>query len=129
MRIYVTPGALVRRISRDAATSALRQQLHEAWWVGDLLATSELTRLELTRFATRYGVNRTVVHDALAGIEFVPPSSAVLAMAAEIGGPSLDIVSAVHVASAKTIEAEVALGYDEPMTAAMAAEGIALRTP
>lgn len=97
--------------------------------MGDLLATSELTRLELTRFSTRYGVNRAVVQDALAGIEFVPPSSEVLSLAAEVGGSSLDIVSAIHVASAKIIEAETALGYDEPMTAAMTAAGIALRTP
>lgn len=129
MRIYVDPGALIRRVSRDASTSKIRQQLHEAWWVGDLLATSELSWLELTRFANRYGVGRSVVQDALSGIEFVPVSSTVLAMAADVGRPALDMVTSVHVASAKSIEAETALCYDPTMSAALAAEGITVRTP
>lgn len=127
MRIYVDPAALIRRISRDATASRLRQQLHESWWVGDLLATSVISGVELTRFADRFRIPRSTVQDALAGVEFVPLSSEVLASSAEPQFGKLDLVTAIHVSSAMFIEAEGALCYDPRMAAALEAAGIGIR--
>lgn len=127
MRTYVDPAALIRRITRDPAAAGVRQQIHESWWVGDLMATSVLARTELERFAARYDVPRPVLADALAGIELVPLDTEVLQLAGSVGTPDLDLVSALHVASAVHIEAEYALTHDPVLTTALELHGIAVR--
>jgi predicted nucleic acid-binding protein len=127
MRTYVDPAALIRRISRSAQSTEVRQQIHESWWVGDLLATSALARTELTRFALRFGIPRSVALESLAGIELVPVSAEVLQLAADDADTSLDLVTAVHVASAVHIEAEYAVTYDARLAAALEARGISVR--
>jgi predicted nucleic acid-binding protein len=127
VRTYVDPAALIRRITRDPSAAGIRQQIHESWWVGDLLATSALTRTELLRFTARFDVPQTVLADALAGIEFVPVSAEVLELAGSVGTRELDLVTALHVASALHIEAEYVISFDEQLIAALDAHGIAHR--
>ncbi len=127
MRLYLDPAVLIHRISTAPTGSRVRQQLHEAWWVGDLIATSSLGRTELRRLGERFGVPQAVIADAFAGVDFIAVSEELLAAAAGVGSAETGLLSALHVASALRIEADYALTADPALAELFTANGISVR--
>lgn len=111
--IYLDSSALMKLVREEAETAVLR-----AWL--DLRAeqpvvTSELGRVEVLR-AARRGGDRALVEarSLVAGLDLVALDRSVQDLAAEIGGPLLRTLDALHLASALVLGAELTafVAYD-----------------
>jgi predicted nucleic acid-binding protein len=126
--IYVDSSAALKRIFLEAGTDVVGRILADRVGSGEVVATSTLTWIEVTRAVLRSGVGDvdTRVESALSGIAGLPLGDAVLERARLIGPVELRSLAAIHLASAIALGATELLTFD--LRLAAAAKSVGVRT-
>lgn len=124
--LYVDPSALLKRIFAEAESQVVRALLRERASAGGLLASSELTWVEVARAALRGGVADVAeaVDLACSGIAPQPLSGIVLARARIAGLPTLRTLDAIHLAAALELGVPEMLTFDHRLADAARYAGV-----
>lgn len=132
--VYADTSALVKLVVGEAETAAATEAFN-AW---DQVATSEITAIELVRAFSRARADgradvaddRTLL-EVLAGLQIVPLTDDVRALAATALPVELRTLDAIHLASALTLGDELAAvaTYDHRLRAAAEAAGVTVLAP
>jgi predicted nucleic acid-binding protein len=132
--IYLDACALLKFIKPEKESEALR-----LWRAGlpegTELATSDLSRLEITRTLHRAGIDPQRVPyytgQAVRGIYLVDLTSTVLARAMAYGIPRLGSLDSIHLASADPFRVELTdfVTYDHELTKAAEDLGLPVTAP
>ena len=124
--LYVDTSALLKRVFIEDESSEVRAILRARNASGDLIASSELSWVEVARALLRAGV-----HDvgpelgvACAGIALQPLTSIVMNRARAIGPASLRSLDAIHLAAAVGLGAVEMLTFDRRLAEAAGAVGV-----
>lgn len=116
MRIYLDSSAIVKLVQKEAESDALTRYLRRHR--GDQRVSSTLARVEVVRAVRAGGPDMiSLARRQLGRLFLVPLDRAVLDDAAELGGPLLRSLDAVHLASASRIQHELraVVTYDDRM--------------
>jgi uncharacterized protein len=124
--LYVDSSAALKRIFLEADTGTVTEILRERAAVGDVVATSGLTWVEVTRSILRSGVGEVDnwVGAALSGIAELRLDDSVLERSRNIGPASLRSLDAIHLASAVAVGATELLTFDHRLAEAAEAVGV-----
>lgn len=129
MFIYADTSALVKLVSSEAETAALRQWLAQT---RPALISSDLTRTEIQRAVRRAAPERMVATRAvLESIALRQVGTETFEAAAHLDPLELRSLNAIHLASALELGDELAgiLTYDERLAAAARRFGIRALSP
>lgn len=128
--IYLDSSALLKLVRAETESTALRDWLTER--PDEPLVTSELGRFEVLRAARRAGERvlteaRLVVGD----LDLVPLDRPVQNLAADLGGPLLRTLDALHLASAVLLTDHLTafVAYDHRLLDAAQEEGLPVASP
>lgn len=129
---YVDTNIVISRIAPDRNKYMVSQQLDIARAKEFTFLTSDLTRLELSRFLHRINDDQSSsttfenhIRDALAGIELIRLNTKTLGSAARFPFPHLGSLDSIHLASAHMVRATHFLTSDRQLINACAELGIA----
>jgi predicted nucleic acid-binding protein len=114
--IYLDTSALAKLLIAEHETPELRAWLAERSGQGEYAATSALSRVELMRVVARYGEPGQAdrARYLLDGLDILPLTEPVIALAETIGPPTLRSIDAIHLAAAARMEHELTafVSYD-----------------
>jgi len=128
--IYLDSSAVMKVVRAEEESDALREWLVTR--ADEAVVTSELGRVEVLRAAGRLGAGAAAEARAVLGdVDLVPLDRAVQDLAAEVGGPLLRTLDAVHLASALVLGDAVSavVCYDVRLADAARAAGLTVATP
>ena len=130
MQLYVDTSALVKLVTVEPESLALRSYLSEA--AGDAEFTAAITRTELVRAAARLRdadiARQTTL--LLTRLQFVEISTALLDAAAILPPPELRALDAIHLAAAMTApDLRALVTYDRRLADAAADAGVVVVSP
>ena len=128
--IYLDSSALLKLVVAESESSALGAWLVEQADVP--VASSELAKVEVLRACRRVAPDALdLVRSLLAGLDFVPMSSSVIDVAAELEGDSLRSLDAIHLASALAVRTALTafVAYDLRLQAGAAVAGLPTMAP
>jgi predicted nucleic acid-binding protein len=130
MQLYVDTSALVKLVTVEPESAALRGYLSES--SDDAEFTVAITRTELVRAATRLR-DADIARQAtllLTRLQFVEISTALLDAAAALPPPELRTLDAIHLAAALTApELRAFVTYDNRLAEAATATDLAVVSP
>ncbi len=130
MQLYVDTSALVKLVTVEPESAALRTYLSEA--DGDAEFTAAITRTELVRAAARLR-DAAITRQAtlvLTRLHFVELSTALLEAAAVLPPPELRALDAIHLAAALMApELRALITYDRRLADAAADAGVVVVSP
>ncbi len=124
--LYVDTSALLKRIFAEPETQFVRTLLRDRASVGGLLASSELTWVEVARAARRGAVEDVehAVDAACSGVAPVPLSAIVLTRARTVGPSGLRTLDAIHLAAALEAGVSELLTFDHRLAEAATYAGV-----
>jgi predicted nucleic acid-binding protein len=129
---YIDTNILISRITPEQNSPELTQQIESVRGRDFAFLTSELTRLEVSRFLHRvkdYNTNSVVFEqqnqNVLAGIQLIRLNSSTLERAASFPFTHLGSLDSIHLASAQIVSATHFLTRDRQLINACAELGIA----
>jgi predicted nucleic acid-binding protein len=129
---YIDTNILISRITPEQNSPKLTQQIESVRGRDFAFLTSELTRLEVSRFLHRvkdYNTNSVVFEqqnqNVLAGIQLIRLNSSTLERAASFPFTHLGSLDSIHLASAQIVGATHFLTRDRQLINACAELGIA----
>ena len=124
--LYVDTSALLKRIFIEDESPQVREVLRAHNANGNLIASSELTWVEVARALLRAGVGdvATELDAACSGIARQPLSPTVMSRARAIGPSSLRSLDGIHLAAAVSIGATEMLTFDRRLADAADAVGV-----
>jgi predicted nucleic acid-binding protein len=107
--IYLDTSALTKLLVAETETSELRSWLTAEFDHGENAVTSALGRVELMRAVARQGEPGLPdrARYLLDGLDVLPITNAVIALAESIGPPTLRSLDAIHLAAASQIKHEL----------------------
>jgi uncharacterized protein len=123
--IYLDSSALLKLLFEEPESAALARWIEER--TGTPAVSSELARVEVLRASRRLNpAALPAARSLLAQLDLIPPTSVLLAEAAEVGEPQLRTLDALHLASALSIRSELSafVAYDRRLAAAAADAGL-----
>jgi predicted nucleic acid-binding protein len=130
VQVYVDTSALVKLVTVEPESAALRSYLSESG--GDAEFTAAITRTELVRAASRLR-DADIARQArllLTRLHFVEISSALLDAAAVLPPPDLRALDAIHLAAALTApDLRAFVSYDRRLADAAAQAGVVVVSP
>jgi uncharacterized protein len=134
MRVYVDSSALIKRVVAERESAALVEALDAHHGGGDLLLSSSLAWIEVSRaLRSRYHhrLSRVAadVDAALSGVAEHPMAPEVVSLARRINPDPLRSLDAIHLASALLVDADVVLTYDDRLGRACDENGLVVTTP
>ncbi len=128
--IYLDSSALLKLVVAERESAALAAWLVEQ---ADIpVASSELAKVEVLRACRRVAPNAVeLARDLLSGLDFVPLSSSVIDVAAELEGDALRSLDALHLASALAVRTAMTafVAYDLRLQAGASAAGLPTIAP
>jgi uncharacterized protein len=131
--IYVDTSALTKLLIAEPETPKLRTWLAAQSDQGEYAATSALGRVELMRVVARYGEPSQAerARYLLDGLDILPLTKPVIALAETIGPATLRSLDAIHLAAAAQIKRELAafVTYDRRLLDGCREVGIATASP
>jgi uncharacterized protein len=130
MRLYLDTSALVKLVSREPQSAALRSYLER--YSADTRFTCALTRTELLRAASRHGSPAVVAQARrlLMRLDLVALTARLLDVAAVLPPVELRTLDAIHLAAAQTArDLRALVTYDKRMAVAAAQTGIVVAQP
>ncbi|BBY06322.1 type II toxin-antitoxin system VapC family toxin [Mycobacterium noviomagense] len=130
MRLYLDSSALVKLVSNEAQSPALRSYLES--YPSDTHFTSALTRTELIRAAKRHGSVGAVARArrVLTRLDLVALTTRLLDIAAVLPPAELRSLDAIHLAAAQTApDLRALITYDARMAYAASQAGIVVGQP
>jgi predicted nucleic acid-binding protein len=126
-------SALTKLLIAEAETPDLQAWLAVQSEQGEYAATSALGRVELMRVVARYGDpgQSERARYLLDGLDILPLTEPVIALAETIGPPSLRSLDAIHLAAAAQMERELSafVTYDHRLLDACREIGLAAASP
>lgn len=124
--LYVDTSAVLKRVFVEDESPQVRAILRARNASGDLIASSELTWVEVARAMLRAGVSDvdTELNLACAGIARQPLSRDVMSRARAIGPANLRSLDAIHLAAAVSLGAVEMLTFDRRLAQAAASVGV-----
>jgi len=126
-------SALTKLLIAEPETPALQAWLATRSGEGDYAATSALGRVELMRVVARYGEpgQSERARYLLDGLDVLPLTEPVIALAETIGPPTLRSLDAIHLAAAAQIEQELTafVTYDHRLLDGCRDVGLATASP
>lgn len=126
--MYLDASALVKLVVTERETRALRAFLQEHF----LRLTSRIATVEVSRAVARHpAAAKAPVAAAFSGVALIELSAEVVAAAADLLPPTLRTLDAIHVASAQSVEADLAafVTYDSRQAEAGGAAGLRVESP
>jgi uncharacterized protein len=131
--IYIDTSALTKLLIAERETPELQAWLATQSDQGEYAATSALGRVELMRVVARYGEpgQSARAHYLLDGLDILPLTEPVIALAETVGPPTLRSPDAIHLASAAQIEQELTafVTYDHRLLEGCREVGLATASP
>jgi predicted nucleic acid-binding protein len=131
--IYMDTSALTKLLIAENETPDLQAWLAERSGQGEYAATSALGRVELMRVVARYGEpgQSERARYLLDGLDILPLTEPVMALAEAIGPPTLRSLDAIHLAAAAQIERELTafITYDRRLLDGCREIGLATASP
>jgi uncharacterized protein len=131
--IYVDTSALTKLLIAEPETPKLRTWLTAQTDQGEHVATSALGRVELMRVVARYGEPGQAerARYLLDGLDILPLTEPVTALAETIGPATLRSLDAIHLAAAAQIRRELTafVTYDRRLLDGCREVGIATASP
>jgi predicted nucleic acid-binding protein len=124
--LYVDTSALLKRVFVEDGSRQVRTILRARNASGDLVASSALAWVEVSRALLRAGVAdvAAVLDAACSGIARQPLDSVILTRAHTIGAPNLRSLDAIHLAAAITLGTVEILTFDQRLAEAAIAVGV-----
>jgi uncharacterized protein len=124
--LYVDTSALLKRIFIEDESPQVRAILHARNASGDLIASSELTWIEVARAMLRAGVSDIggALSAACAGIGLHRLSPIVMDRARTIGPANLRSLDAIHLSAAISLGAAEILTFDRRLAEAAESVGV-----
>jgi predicted nucleic acid-binding protein len=134
MQIYFDTSALIKRVVIEPESSSLIDALDGHAKANDVLVSSSLAWVEVTRALrarTRlsHAEAAAAADDAMSGLAEQPISTEVVNLARRIDPRVLRSLDAVHLASAVLLGADVVVTYDERLAIACESNGLATAAP
>jgi len=131
--IYMDTSALTKLLIAEPETPELRAWLAVQSAQGEYAATSALGRVELMRVVARYGEpgQSERARYLLDGLDVLPLTEPVMALAETIGPPNLRSLDAIHLAAATQIEHELTafVTYDHRLSDGCREVGLPTASP
>ena len=131
--IYIDTSALTKLLITERETPELQAWLATQSDQGEYAATSALGRVELMRVVARYGEpgQSERARYLLDGLDILPLTEPVIALAETVGPPTLRSPDAIHLASAAQIEQELTafVAYDHRLLEGCREVGLATASP
>lgn len=133
MHVYVDSSALTKRVIVEEESTELLNFLDAHYQQDDLLVTSslglvEVSRVVLARARTPIAAG-DLIDEAMSGIDERPMSADVVSVARRVEPLILRSLDAIHVATAVIIDADVVVTYDDRLADACRRNSLAVATP
>jgi uncharacterized protein len=133
MRIYFDSSALIKRVVAEEESSDLVEYLDAHYDEGDLLASSslawvEVSRAVLARVKSPAGAG-DLIDAAMSGVDERPMSADVVSIARRIEPLVLRSLDALHLATAVLIDADLVVTYDDRLADACRRNALAVESP
>ena len=123
--VYVDTSAMVKLISNEPESDALREYLDE----GHAVVSSDLLETELRRIGVRLGLDQVLITRVLDGVTLASLGREQFRDAGMFPRSGLRSLDALHLASALSVDASVLLSYDSKLSEAAKAHGLAVIAP
>lgn len=133
MHVYVDSSALIKRVIVEEESTELLNFLDAHYQQDDLLVTSslglvEVSRVVLARARTPIAAG-DLIDEAMSGIDERPMSADVVSVARRVEPLILRSLDAIHLATAVIIDADVVVTYDDRLADACRRNSLAVATP
>ncbi len=124
--LYVDTSALLKRVFIEDESDYVREVLRARSAAGDLIVSSELAWIEVSRAVLRAGERDAAgpVSAACAGIARQPLDSVVMNRARTVGPANLRSPDAIHLSAAISLGVAEMLTFDQRLAAALKAVGV-----
>lgn len=137
MRVYTDSSALIKKSVTEHESDALENALDRYVANGDVIISSSLTRVEVSRaLRTRLVVAshheddiHHAVERALSGVAERLITGEVIGLARRVAPPLLRTLEALHLATAMLLDVDVVVAYDIRLIDACRHNGLTTRTP
>ncbi|TCO41590.1 PIN domain-containing protein [Kribbella antiqua] len=133
MRLYVDSSALIKRVIVEEESAELVDFLDVHYQQGDLLASSslalvEVSRAVLARVKSPAGAG-DLIDGAMSGVDERPMTAEVVSVARRIEPLILRSLDALHLATAVLIDADLVVTYDDRLADACRRNSLAVESP
>ncbi|WP_410786450.1 type II toxin-antitoxin system VapC family toxin [Kribbella sp. C-35] len=133
MRVYFDSSALIKRVVAEDESDALVDFLDARYEQGDVLASSSLAWVEVSRVVLarvrKPGDAGELIDGAMSGIDERAMSAEVVSVARRIEPLILRSLDALHLATAVLIDADLVVTYDERLATACRRNALAVASP
>jgi len=133
MRVYFDSSALIKRVVAEAESDDLVEFLDSRYEQGDLLASSSLAWVEVSRVVLARVRNPAdageLIDGAMSGIDERPMTGEVVSVARRIEPLILRSLDGLHLASAVLIDADLVVTYDDRLADACRRNALAVTSP
>ncbi|MFC9694047.1 type II toxin-antitoxin system VapC family toxin [Kribbella sp. NPDC056951] len=133
MHVYVDSSALLKRVFAEQESAELLSFLDGHYQQDDVLATSslglvEVSRSVLSRARTPIAAG-DLIDEAMSGIDERPMTADVVSVARRVEPLILRSLDAIHLATAVLIDADVVVTYDDRLADACRRNSLAVAMP
>ncbi|MGW6199801.1 type II toxin-antitoxin system VapC family toxin [Kribbella sp. NPDC055110] len=133
MRVYFDSSALIKRVVAEDESDELADFLDAHYEQGDLLASSSLAWVEVSRVVLSRvkapAIAGDLIDGAMSGIDERAMSAEVVSVARRIEPLILRSLDALHLATAVLIDADLVVTYDERLADACRRNALAVASP
>jgi predicted nucleic acid-binding protein len=132
MRVYVHSSALLKRVVAEDESAALLNFLDAHYQQDDLLTSSSLAWIEVSRELSRARspiAANDLIDEAMSGIDERPMTPDVISVARRLEPPILRSLDAIHLTTAILIDADVVVTYDDRLADACRRNSLAVASP
>lgn len=134
MRVYLDSSALLKRVIDEPGSERLRAALRDHVDRRDLLLSSPLAAIEVSRalrsrFDLSYAEAAGLVDDTMSGIAEYPIEDNVLILGRRLDPNRLRSLDAIHLASAILLDVDLLITYDDRMADAGHQNGLRCAAP
>ena len=133
MRVYVDSSALIKRVIVEEESDELVDFLDAHYQQADLLASSSLAWVEVSRVVLAHAKSSTdtadLIDGAMSGIDERSMTAEVISVARRIEPLILRSLDAIHLATAVLIDADLVVTYDDRLADACRRNSLAVAMP
>ncbi|TCM51496.1 type II toxin-antitoxin system VapC family toxin [Kribbella sp. VKM Ac-2568] len=133
MRVYVDSSALIKRVIVEEESDELVDFLDAHYQQADLLASSSLAWVEVSRVVLARAKSSTdtadLIDGAMSGIDERSMTAEVISVARRIEPLVLRSLDAIHLATAVLIDADLVVTYDDRLADACRRNSLAVAMP
>jgi predicted nucleic acid-binding protein len=133
MRVYMDSSALIKRVIVEQESGELVDFLDAHYQEADLLASSSLAWVEVSRAVLARARSSTsagqLIDGAMSGIDERSMTAEVISVARRIEPLVLRSLDAIHLATAVLIDADLVVTYDDGLADACRRNALAVASP